>query len=78
MQSSQLRVLRELAVFRAYEPTPRADPKSPVARRDQCRDGGGGELLIWRGLPENVSDAIEAIQAERCPKPEVPVGCLGD
>ena len=78
MQSSQLRVLRELAVFPAYEPTPCADPKSPVARRDQCRDGGGGELLIWRWLPEDVSDAIEAIQAERCPKPEVPVGCLGD
>src|ERR1700689_5317647 len=47
MQSSQLRVLRELAVFPAYEPAPCSDPKSPVARRDQCRDGGGGELLTW-------------------------------
>src|ERR1700733_6323400 len=78
MQSSQLCVLCELAVLPAYEPTPCADPKSPVARRDQCRDGGGGELLIWRWLPEDVSDAIEAIQAERCPQPEVPVGSLGD
>src|SRR5580704_19150115 len=78
MQSSQFRVLRELAVFPAYEPTPCADPKSPVAGRDQCRDGGGKEWLIGRWLPEDISDAIEPIQPECCPQPEVTVGCLGD
>src|ERR1700679_1916556 len=52
MQSSQFRELRELAVFPAYETTPCADPKSPVAGRDQCRDGGGREWLIGRWLAE--------------------------
>jgi hypothetical protein len=78
MQSSQLRVLRELAVLPTYEPTPRTDPKSPVTRHDQFCDGVGREVLIWLWLPKYVADAIEAIQAKGCSQPEVTVGCLRD
>jgi hypothetical protein len=34
--------------------------------------------MLTRRLPRDIPHAIEAIQAERCPQPEVPVGGLGD
>src|SRR5580704_376831 len=62
LQSTELRVLNELAVPPACQPIKRSDPKSPVARGDQSRDDGGGEVLIrWR-LPGEVPDAIEPRQ----------------
>src|SRR5580704_18160126 len=73
----ELRILSELAVLPACEPIPCADPKGPCACRNQSLDDTGREMLIWRWLPKDVSDAIEAIQAKCRPQPEVSVGCLG-
>src|SRR5579863_3398303 len=76
-QSSQLRVLSELAVLPTREPAPCADPKSPVVRHDQSRDRIGGKMFTRRWPPGDILDAIEARQAKCCPDPEISIRRLG-
>jgi hypothetical protein len=57
--SSQLRVVRQLAVLPTCKPFSGANPKAPIARGEQTSDGSAGEMLTsWR-LPWDTPNAIE-------------------
>src|SRR5262249_3450352 len=78
VQTRQFRVLRELALLHPCKTARRADPKSPVTRADQTRNLVGGELLVLRRLPGDVSNTIETEQAEFRTQPKIAVGSLHD
>src|SRR5262249_27612781 len=77
-QPRQLVILSELPVLPACKTICSADPKSPIARRDQTVNNVAGKVLIRRRLPGSIPDTVEARQAELRAQPKIPVGRLGD
>src|SRR5215813_3733482 len=78
VESGKLRVMGQLAVFPTGKTVPGANPKRPVAPRKQAENVTGGKMLAMWWLPGNVSDPIEANQAEFRAEPQVAIGCLGN
>jgi hypothetical protein len=76
--SSKLRVLSQLAAIPTCKPFKRANPKSPVARREQAKNIAGGEMLIRWWLPGDSPNTVETKQAEFRTQPEITVGRLNN